>query len=231
MLRVLVVAEGGYLADGIRRHLDLVRRQSEWLEEITVETVLTGADAVRFGRSAPPALVFVDLSLPDEESFTLIRRLRREIPSSKVMACSMYLHGSLVARTLAAGGHGYIVKSIGHDEFGRVVRVVLEGGLGVPDAVRAQWMRDLLCESVLFDTVRGGQLSSVDVRVVFGIVHGVTTAELASQWGCAESDVVKRQCALQARVGYLTAEQWCWLAMAAGLMPYSWDELYGAGSA
>jgi DNA-binding NarL/FixJ family response regulator len=231
MVWVLVFDGYGYLAEGIRRHLELVHRQSKGSEEILVETVVTGADAIRVGRSSTPALVLLDLSLPHESGFVLIRRFRREIPQSKVIACSMYDQGWLVARTLAAGGYGYIVKSAGHEEFGRVVRVVLGGGLGVPDSVRTRWTLDLSRQVVMSDAVRPEVLSSEDVRVVFGIVHGVTTAELADHMGCAESEVARRRGVLQTRVGCRTAEEWCRLALACGNMPHSWEESHRSGSA
>lgn len=229
MMRVLVVDGYGYLSEGIRRHLELGQGLSH-SDSYDVEGVLTGQEAVRVGRERAPALIFVDLSLPEESGFGLIRRLRTEFVTARLLACSLYDQGWLVARTLAAGGHGYIVKSAGHHEFCRVVDVVLSGGFGVPDSVKMRWMRDwsgrtplLLCSP--------HDLSESDLRVVVGMVQGASWAELSTQWGCHESEVVDRYRALQARVGCRTREDWCRCAVAHGLMSDVWAPVPPSASA
>ena len=231
MVRVFVVDGSGYFAEGIRRHLELVQGQKEMTEEMLVESVVTGEDAIRMGRSHVPVLVFVDLSLPHESGLGLIRRFRTDFRDSKVVACSMYDQGWLVARTLAAGAHGYLVKSAGHEEFGRIVGVVLGGGSAVPDSVRRQWTLDCVARGIVSESVRRGFLSADDVRVVCGVIHGATTAELAHQFGCPESEVVSQRRALQERFGCRTAEDWCRIAMVYGLMPDSRDDVRRSGSA
>lgn len=229
MMRVIVVDGYGYLAEGIRRHLELVPEQGR-ASELKVEGVVTGEEAIRAGRVSTPALIFVDLALPHESGFGLIRRLRTEFLETRLIACSMYDQGWLVARALASGGHGYIVKSAGHREFWRVVRVVLAGGLGIPDSVRSRWSVDG-SRQVGSSIVKPGGVSVDDLRVVFGIVQGATSAELAVQWGCQESEVVHRRGDLQARLGCRTAEEWCRWALANGLMSDVWDESPRSGSA
>lgn len=228
---VVVVDSFGYLAEGIRRHLKLVQDQGEKLAEMRVESVSTMEEAIRVGRTVRPALVFMDLSLPQESSGVFIRRLRTELPESKVIACSLYDHGWLVARTLAAGAHGYIAKSSGHEEFWRVVRTVLDGRVGVPDSVQTRWRLELSRQAVTAEVVRRQGVSVDDVQVILRIVQGATAAELAEQWGCATDEVAPRRAALQARLGCRTAEEWCRLALASGLMPDAWGSSHRSGSA
>lgn len=60
--------------------------------------------------SVPADLVLLDLSMPRCNGFEACRTIRHRHPQLKVLVLTMHRHPDFVARALAAGAHGYMLK-------------------------------------------------------------------------------------------------------------------------
>lgn len=102
-----------------------------------VETVTNGRDALQSIQDAPPALVILDLGLPDMDGVDVLRhiRLSSQLP---VIVLSARRESDDKVEALDCGADDYVVKPFGMDELMARVRVGLRrsaadgavGGLG-----------------------------------------------------------------------------------------------------
>lgn len=70
-----------------------------------------GAEAVRLARELQPDLVLMDLAMPVMDGITATAAIRREIPSTEVLALTSVLDDESIAGAIQAGAIGYLLKS------------------------------------------------------------------------------------------------------------------------
>ncbi len=89
----------------------------------------TAAEAVALVRAAAPALVVLDLSLPDGSGLEVIGALRRACPTCKIVVLTMHDQPQYVLPALRAGVAGYLVKGAGIGDLVQALRCAVRGEL------------------------------------------------------------------------------------------------------
>ena len=69
-----------------------------------------GLEAVQMARRLRPEVVLMDIAMPLLRGFDATRRIKRYCPETKVLIFSIYEDDDMVARCLAAGASGYVLK-------------------------------------------------------------------------------------------------------------------------
>jgi DNA-binding NarL/FixJ family response regulator len=105
ILRVLVVDDSEVVRRGIGQIL-----QSESDIEIICEAA-DGADAVRKAREHRPDVVLLDITMPVMNGFEAARRIKQELPSTRILMVSQFDSAPFQREAMAAGASGYVVKS------------------------------------------------------------------------------------------------------------------------
>jgi DNA-binding response OmpR family regulator len=100
--RILVVEDDPKIGDGLRRAL--------LSEGYDVEWVADGASATRAAADAPPALVVLDLYLPDVDGVDVCQDLREAFPTLPIMILSARTDEIDIVVGLDAGADDYLVK-------------------------------------------------------------------------------------------------------------------------
>ncbi len=98
----------------------------------------TIASALELVRQHCPDLVIVDLSLADGSGLDLLKRLRQEGASVRVLVCSMLDEALYAQRALHAGAMGFIGKQEATARVVEAVRHVLTGRVWISEAMRAR---------------------------------------------------------------------------------------------
>lgn len=80
-------------------------------------------------------VVVLDLDMPVLDGVDTARRLCRSHPHLGILALTMHDDPATVARALAAGVRGYVLKGAGHGAVARAVRAVAEGDTVLSGAV------------------------------------------------------------------------------------------------
>ena len=86
-----------------------------------------GAEAVEMARALSPDIILMDLSMPDMDGVEATRRIKRLMPSMRVLILTTANCERRVAEALAAGADGYALKKLGRDELMSAIESVLSG--------------------------------------------------------------------------------------------------------
>jgi signal transduction histidine kinase/CheY-like chemotaxis protein len=112
-LRVLVVDDNVDLAD------TLADAVASWGHTVTVAH--DGTSALAAALAAPPAVVLLDIGLPDLDGYEVARRLRPQLPEARLIAVTGYGQPQDRERALAAGFDHHLVKPVDLDNLQCVV--------------------------------------------------------------------------------------------------------------
>jgi two-component system cell cycle response regulator DivK len=97
--------------------------------DLEVEAVGSGAEALRTSIADPPALVLLDVQLPDIEGPEVLLRLRQDPRTAgvPVVALTAFAMAGDEERLRGAGFDGYLTKPIDVTTFAATVRGMLDG--------------------------------------------------------------------------------------------------------
>ncbi|MEO5678475.1 MAG: response regulator transcription factor [Acidimicrobiales bacterium] len=98
----LVVEDDGVIGEGLVRALAL--------QGHAAELATSGAGALAAARALRPALVLLDLGLPDLDGIDLCRRLRQELPAAAIVILTARAEEIDIVVGLDAGADDYLVK-------------------------------------------------------------------------------------------------------------------------
>jgi DNA-binding NarL/FixJ family response regulator len=120
-IRLLIADDHIVVRAGLRSLLGEVRDI-----EIIAEAA-EGEEAVRFARRHRPDVVLLDVRMPGADGLAVLGQLRTELPGTAVVMFSSYDNPTYIARALALGAAGYLVKNASRDEIIAAVRRAAAG--------------------------------------------------------------------------------------------------------
>lgn len=154
--------------------------------EIVGETA-SGAAAVELAEKLRPDVVILDVRLPDLDGLTALSRIKASRPETQVMILSTYDNPTYVARAVALGAAGYVLKGANRTELLDAIRTIASG----QDA----WTRDEL-RRVTGALATPRMSADVDVplthresEVLRQLAHGLTNKEIGQALGISYETV------------------------------------------
>jgi DNA-binding NarL/FixJ family response regulator len=141
MIRVLLADDHNLVREGLKGILAAA-------EDLRVAgEAASGDEALALVRANDYDLALVDMSMPGVSGIELIRRLRLEKPSLRILVLSMHGEQQYAARALKAGAAGYLTKDSASEQLVGAIRKVAAGGLYITAAA---------AESLVSETAGGG---------------------------------------------------------------------------
>ena len=125
MSTILVVEDHRDLAKGLKANLEV--------EGYEVDVAYTGGDALQMVAEHPPALVVLDLMLPDLEGYDVLGRLRRDGFTMPVLILTARGEEVDKVRGFRLGADDYVTKPFGLMELLVRIEALLRRATGVPD--------------------------------------------------------------------------------------------------
>lgn len=88
----------------------------------------TGDEAVKLTNKHKPDVVLLDIRMTDSDGLNALGRIKLDRPEMPVLMLSTYDNPTYVARAVALGANGYLMKGLGRDELLAAIRRAAEGG-------------------------------------------------------------------------------------------------------
>lgn len=146
-----------------------------------------GESALAAVRKTHPDVVLLDIRMPQMDGLTALSRLRSEHPTLKIIILSTYDNPTYVARAVALGANGYLLKAASRDELITAIRKAAAG----EDA----WTRDEL-RRVTGALATPRMSAEVEVpltqresEVLRQLAHGLTNKEIGQALGISYETV------------------------------------------
>jgi DNA-binding NarL/FixJ family response regulator len=171
-VRVMVVDDHPMWREGVAR--DLTEAGYE-----VVAAVGEGEQAVRVAAAVEPAVVVLDLQLPDLSGVEVIHGLARTAPAAKVLVLSASGEHRDVLAAVKAGATGYLVKSAARQEFLDAVARTANG-----DAVFTAGLAGLVLGEYRRLATRGPQvpqLTERETEVLRLVATGLSYRQIAER--------------------------------------------------
>ncbi|WP_066366782.1 response regulator transcription factor [Herbidospora mongoliensis] len=172
MIRVLIADDQALVRGALAAMLDLE-------PDITVVAQVARADEILpAARATEPHVAVIDVQMPGTDGLTAAAKLHRALPGCRVLICTTFGRPGYLARAMAAGATGFIVKDATPEELAEAVRKVAKGIRVVDPA--------LATESLVHGV---NPLTSREREVLRAIDEGRTIGEVAGLLHLSEGTV------------------------------------------
>jgi DNA-binding NarL/FixJ family response regulator len=173
-IKVLIVEDHALTRTGLRTALDC----NASLE--VVGEASDGESGLEEALRLKPDVAVVDIGLPGIDGIELTRRIRRDLPKTKVLILTMHDMDDEVIATLAAGADAYCLKSADPERIVDAVKAAASGGAyfdpGIAHVVLRAFNRPEVAGSAA-----GSPLTPRETEILQLIAGGTSNAEIAQQ--------------------------------------------------
>ncbi len=142
-----------------------------------VAEAATGEAAVRLALKHEPDVVLLDIRMPEGDGLNALGRIKLERPDMPVLILSTYDNPTYVARAVALGANGYLLKGASRDKLMEAIRLAAQG--------QTSWTREELrrVTGALATPRLAGDvevpLTQRESEVLRQLAHGLTNKEIA----------------------------------------------------
>jgi len=143
----------------------------------------TGKEALQKARELKPALVVMDLSMPELNGLQATELLRAQQPEVKIVALTVHEDPSYLRQLCSAGAAGYVLKRSAGDELIKAIRKVMEGGLHFDATLAGKALAGLTRELPATSELHTKDLSEREKAVLILLAKGNSNKEVAAQLG------------------------------------------------
>jgi DNA-binding NarL/FixJ family response regulator len=176
-IRVLIVDDHPVVRTGLRI-----------ITEVDPAIIVAGeaasaAEAILTARRLRPAVVLLDVRLPDRSGLEVCRELKTDPGAPKVLFLTSFADNPLVLAAMQAGGDGYLLKDNEPRDIVTAIRTVLNGGTLFDPVVARAVDREVKSVLPVTPTDPLGALSEQERRVLAAVADGKTDKEIASAMG------------------------------------------------
>jgi two-component system, NarL family, response regulator DevR len=134
-----------------------------------------------------PAVVLLDIRLPDGTGIDACRQILKLLPETRVLILTSMIDDRLVDEAIRAGAHGYLLKEVDGHGLVAAIRDVAAGKSILDPAITARVLQMVKTGSSGADPL--ASLSAQERRVLALIAEGCTNKEVGVKLGLSEKTV------------------------------------------
>ena len=173
----------------IRRGLaDLIRYESDL--KVAGEAA-NGQEAVEAARKLNPDVIVMDLMMPEMDGVEATRRIKAERPDSRILILTTFGTSADVARAMAAGASGAIMKDAETDDQLAAIRAVAAGGKAFSPGI----------EKALNELQPTPDLTDRQLLILESVTRGLTNRDIATMLGISADAVKQHLAAIFSKLG------------------------------
>ncbi|SEB13278.1 two component transcriptional regulator, LuxR family [Thiothrix caldifontis] len=137
-------------------------------------------DAMQHIATLMPDVAVIDISLKIGNGIDLVKRVKAEYPSVRMLVWSMFPDTLYAARALRAGALGYLNKSDSTEQLVEAIRMVAQGKIYLTEETSARLLQEKFNNPVREDGALSLDLLSDRELEVFKLIgEGVSTQQIA----------------------------------------------------
>lgn len=159
-----------------------------------------GLEAVEIVRRQSPDAILLDITLPGLNGMEVARRISKMHGNTRIIMLSMHAGPEYVARALAAGASGYLIKDSAFEELAAALDSVFRGRRYLSRAIDPELVEGLLAAQHL-DQPELAVLTPRQRQILQLIVEGNGTREIAERLFVSVKTVETHRAQLMERLG------------------------------
>ena len=171
-LRVLITDDHAIVCEGLKQ---IIGSDPAFM---VMAEVTTAAQAMQVVRAGGIDILLLDISLPDRNGIDLLKQLKQETPSLKVLICSLHHEDAYALRALRAGAAGYLSKQCASSTLLHALHQVATGRKYI-SAELAQELAAQVGSDI--DAEPHQRLSDREYQTLLKLATGMTVTEIAEQ--------------------------------------------------
>ena len=171
-LRVLIADDHAIVCEGLKQ---IISSDPAFM---VIAEVNTAAQAMQVVRAGGIDILLLDISLPDRNGIDLLKQLKQETPSLKVLICSLHHEDAYALRALRAGAAGYLSKQCASSTLLHALHQVATGRKYI-SAELAQELAAQVGSDI--DAEPHQRLSDREYQTLLKLATGMTVTEIAEQ--------------------------------------------------
>lgn len=178
-IRVVIADDHVLVREGLRKLLEL----DQTIEVIT--EVGDGQGAINIARKERPDIILMDVNMPGTNGVVATQVIKREIPSTRIIALTIY-EDEEVVEMVRAGVSAYVLKDVAGSELIDTIHRVIDGEIVIHPRVANRLVRELTRNEKKEDEVK---LTKREKDVLTLLVKGHSNKDMADALFISEKTV------------------------------------------
>ncbi len=177
IIKVVLADDHGVVRSGIKSLLE-----TEQDIQVIAEAS-NGEEALAKAKTLHPDLMIIDVRMPVLNGIEATRKIRDEVPLTKVLVLSMHDDEEYVLQALECGASGYLLKDASKEEFLKAVKMVHNGEMyfsGELAGLLVSGMRNRDSPK-LTNHAQDYELTKREKQILGLLVKGINNKEIASK--------------------------------------------------
>lgn len=210
-IRVVLADDHLLVRQGIRALLDKI-------EAVTVVgEVGDGRDSITSAKAESADIILMDIKMPGMNGLEALVRVRKELPSTRVIMLSMYASEEYFQMALDAGAGGYLLKDADRAELELALRTVARGETYLTPSVAQYAVESRRTQSYRKEGPLA-RLTSRQREVLQLMVEGRSNKNIAFRLGLSLRTVQSHRADLMERLGVHNLPNLVLIALRSGLI-------------
>ncbi|MFQ3597359.1 MAG: response regulator transcription factor [Chloroherpetonaceae bacterium] len=180
-----------------------------------------GTQAIEFAKTHKPAVMLLDISMPQLGGLDAIKAIKSLSPDTKVIMLSMHEEPEYVIKSLKNGASGYLLKSVARDELLKAIHTVASGGVYYQSDVAQTVMQSFSPEPPKASPPkeeRTPTLTEREKEILHCVAEGLSTKQIAKKLFISPRTVEVHRSNMIKKLGAQNAAELVKLALQYGLI-------------
>ena len=210
-IEVLLVDDHRMFREGIRSRLE----QEKDIK--VVGEAASGKEALEMAQQKDPAIIILDIRLPDMSGIEVVRQLRKGRSNLKILVLTGYDFDQYVCVMARLGIDGYLLKDAPQEHLVQAIRDIAAGGVVLPPNIASKVMRSYAFSGAMRER-RNPDLTVRELEVLELLWQGFRNSQIAERLSISTRTAENHVGSIAGKLGAQSRTEAIRLAVEAGLI-------------